>query len=287
MKNKQPTQFAVVGNPIQHSLSPIIHQYFAKQAGISLSYEKLEPSTEEPIFERTINTFFEQNGTGLNITLPFKKRAFALAKHTTSQAQATQTANTLWVQDNQIWADSTDGVGLIRSLANLTGSLENKRILLIGAGGAARSIIPALLEQKPELLVIANRTMAHAQTLSETFNALLSERIIATSSPKLVSQHYHLAINATSYGRKNDDPLPSQLLEAVEWSDLCYDLNYNQNLEPTAFCAAADLKGKQHSDGLNMLVQQAALSFSIWHQFQPDAEQVILRLRSELSSHNP
>ncbi|CDZ75956.1 Shikimate dehydrogenase [Legionella massiliensis] len=260
-------RFAVMGNPIAHSLSPFIHQRFAEQAGIALSYEKiLVPDT---LFESQVLDFFAGDGKGLNITLPFKQRAFAMAEGITARCKLAKAANTLWLSEGKLQADNTDGIGLIRDLASY-GELAGKQVLLLGAGGAARGIIGPLLAAELAGLTLVNRNEEKAKALQTEFTQLKISRLAELKT------EYDLIINATSASLAADSlALPQSLLKSTT---LCYDLAYSKT-GATAFVAWAVEQGVQAADGLGMLVEQAAEAFLIWHGVRPDARAVLTELK--------
>lgn len=264
-------RFAVIGNPIAHSLSPIIHQRFAKQFGVTLCYEKLQ--VDVSAFEQTVLDFFDQGGQGLNITSPFKLLAFQMAEVCTSRCQQAKAANTLWVHEGRLHADSTDGIGLIRDLSRHI-TLAEKKVLLLGAGGAARSIIDPLLAANIAALMVVNRTVSRAKALQTDFPKINCCALGALDSP------YDVIINATSasFG-KNALYLPKTLLKS---STYCYDLFYHVH-ESTSFLSWARQESSGGSDGLGMLIEQAAEAFGIWHGLMPDTRNLILKLRADLA----
>lgn len=245
---------AVIGNPIAHSLSPQIHHQFAAQFGMDLDYEKILGDLEH--FEQQVKDFFVSGGRGLNVTLPFKQRAFAMASQATERCRLAKAANTLWMEDGQLQADNTDGVGFVRDISRFI-KLENKAILILGAGGATRGILGPLLNAKPEKIVVANRTQSKAIELKEDF-------------PKIqigeITGRYDLIINATSASLDAQNlALPESLFTNKPF---CYDLAYNQ-VEMTPFVKLARSLGCKACDGLGMLVAQAAEAFTIWHGVRP------------------
>jgi shikimate dehydrogenase len=260
-------KFAVFGNPIKHSKSPIIHEAFAAQCNIELTYEKRLVS--EKHFEDEVTLFFEKGGAGLNITLPFKERAFNLAAKTTERAQLARAANTLYTVNNQVVADNTDGEGLVRDITINGYLLKNKRVLILGAGGACRGAIPSLLNAGVKELIIANRTEQKALAIVEE-----------VSNNKLKSLSYNqlnqvgivdIVINSTSSSVTGEVPgIPFSIMNGVE---LAYDMFYSN--KKTAFELAA-LKGgaKNSLDGKGMLIEQAAESFRIWHNEIPDTKSI-------------
>ncbi|WP_454784990.1 shikimate dehydrogenase [Legionella sp. WA2024007413] len=264
-------RFAVMGNPIAHSLSPIIHQYFAQQVNVQLTYEKIK--VDESSFEQQVSDFFTLGGKGLNITLPFKQRAFAMALHCSSRCAQAGAANTLWMEANQLHADNTDGVGIIRDLHRYI-SVESKRVLILGAGGAARGIVYPLLEHHPAELIIANRTLTKAEDFQRAFPQ------IKCLSLNALEGQFDLVINATSASLAGEFvALPAQCMSAKPF---CYDLSYEHN-EITAFVQYAKDLGCEAVDGLGMLVEQAAESFFIWHGVMPQTEEVLSLLRTHVT----
>jgi shikimate dehydrogenase len=261
-------RFAVVGNPIEHSLSPVIHQFFAKQTNVLLTYHKIK--ADEQRFEQEIIDFFAHQGKGLNITLPFKQRAFALASQRTERCTLAGAANTLWMQNQQLYADNTDGIGFIRDLSRYI-SLSGKRVLIIGAGGAARGIIPPLLANKLENLVIAYRNVAKAEEFHQAFPQVQCQNINELNKP------FDLVINATSASLAGE--LVALPKTCFAEKPFCYDLSYKQHAD-TAFVQYAKEQQCNAIDGLGMLVEQAAEAFFIWHGIMPETQEVLQFLRN-------
>jgi shikimate dehydrogenase len=260
--------FAVIGNPIDHSLSPVIHHYFAKQMNVQLSYEKIKGN--EKAFALQVKAFFNHGGKGMNVTLPFKQQAFALADQATERCKAAGAANTLWQEKGLLHADNTDGIGLLRDLQRHV-SLNNKRILVLGAGGAVRGILLPLLSAKPSFLQVANRTLSNALALQKNFPA------IHGTDFEGIKESFDVVINATSASLGNETfTFPEQCFANHPF---CYDLTYKLE-RPTAFVQYARDKGCQSVDGLGMLVEQAAEAFYIWHGMMPETQQVLDKLRS-------
>ncbi|CEG58848.1 shikimate dehydrogenase [Legionella fallonii] len=260
-------RFAVIGNPITHSLSPIIHQSFAHQAKIELSYDKIQG--DERLFEQQVSDFFIHKGKGLNVTLPFKQRAFAMAQHRTERCLLAGAANTLWICDNKLYADNTDGIGLIRDLTRYI-DLPGKRILILGTGGAARGIIHPLLAANPETLTVASRTVAKAIALQNDFPQ------IKYAGLDTLSELFDLIINATSASLEgNTIFLPEQVMS---YKPVCYDLAYQQK-QATPFVDYAKNLGCVAIDGIGMLVEQAAEAFFIWNGVKPKTESVLQLLQ--------
>lgn len=261
--------FAVIGNPIAHSLSPFIHQRFAEQLGIKLVYEKIQ-IIDEALFEKQVNDFFEQGGKGLNVTLPFKQKAFAIAALKTPRCSEAKAANTLWYAESKLHADNTDGIGLISDLSRHV-ELAGKRLLLLGAGGAARGIIGPLLAAGITDLVLVNRDKEKATNLQKDFNS------IKCASLSELKTGFDLIINATSASLSAEQIILPKLI--LKPTTLCYDLAYSRT-GPTSFVEWATAQGLSAYDGLGMLVEQAAEAFYIWHGLRPDAAAVLLRLQS-------
>ena len=274
------SRYAVIGNPINHSLSPEVHAEFARQSGIELEYDRLfAPLTE---FSQVVQEFFNSGGSGLNVTAPFKGEAAAWVDQLDAQAALTESVNTISLQvgenrHSQTKGHSTDGPGLIADLGDQWDlSLEGLRILLLGAGGAARGVIPTLLEHKPERLVVANRTLARAEALIARYRDLARCELRAQSSDTKEGD-FHLVVNATS--GLFDAAKPPEICGVA--NALCYDLSYNRDRE-TGFCRAAKQQGARDVlDGLGMLVWQAAYSFEIWHGVLPEVAPLIAKLKSK------
>lgn len=261
--------FAVIGNPIAHSLSPFIHQHFAQQTKIHLNYEKI--MGDDVSFETQVSDFFSDGGLGLNVTLPFKQRAFALATVHSARCQKAGAANTLWMKENQLHADNTDGVGLIRDMQRYT-DLQSKNILILGAGGAVRGILEPLLAVGSTQLTIANRTLEKAKALTREFPEINCISLADLSSS------FDLIINATSASlADNAIVLPAELMSRKPF---CYDLAYKAQSD-TAFIHSIKSQGCLGVDGLGMLVEQAAEAFYLWHGVRPKTEAVLSLLRHQ------
>ncbi len=271
-------QYAVFGNPIKHSRSPQIHAAFAEQTGQALHYRAHK--VELGRFAEVASEFFRNGGRGLNITVPFKLDAFEFADELSGRARRAGAVNTLARgEDGRIYGDNTDGVGMVRDINdNLGWSLAGKRILVLGAGGAVRGILGPLLKQRPEELVVANRTLEKAEALAELFAEL--GPVSGQPFEALPGRQFDIIINGTSASLSGDlPPLPSHIL-SNEGS--AYDMMYGA--EPTPFMrwAAAEAAWAV-SDGLGMLVEQAAESFCIWRGVRPDTRPVIELIRQSLS----
>jgi shikimate dehydrogenase len=260
--------YAVAGNPITHSKSPVIHQSFAEQARQKIHYGRLQPDINA--FAVAAKSFFAAGGKGMNVTVPFKLDAQAFADVLTSRAQLAGAVNTLWIKDGKIYGDNTDGAGLVRDLLAQGIAIHQARILLLGAGGAARGVIGPLLEQSPKCLVIANRSNAKAQELVKLFadlaasteSALESRALAELEDAEKTPYPFDLVINATAAGLTDESPLSTQAVANIFVpSSFAYDMVYGKS---TTFMQQALQKGARVSDGLGMLVEQAADAFLLW-----------------------
>lgn len=269
--------FAVVGNPIEHSLSPMIHNAFAKQVGIKLSYERILASIDD--FSSIVNNFLREGGTGLNVTLPFKEKAYLLVKKITERAKLAKAVNTIYLdKEGYLCGDNTDGVGLRRDLEkNLNIVLAHKEILLLGSGGAARGIVGELLKANPRRLIIANRTASRAEELVAAFDRTLAENVdLRGGGLELgVEREYDIVINASSRGFSGDEPVNFNVIAG----GVVYDLSYGLHSEP--LLRVGRNKGAIAIDGLGMLVEQAAEAFFCWHGIFPNTSALLTVLRSE------
>ena len=271
MKNSEhtvPSRYAVIGHPVEHSLSPVIHKLFADQSGEKMSYELIDAAPAH--FEEAVEHFKATGGQGLNVTVPHKESAFRLSDETGPEGARAGAVNTLsFLPDGRVRGDNTDGIGIIRDLTvNHNYSLTGIRILILGAGGATRGILGPLLDALPNELVIANRTIDHAHQLvkhiSDDKNALLH----ACSFEELKGMDpFDLLINATSAGLKGEIlPFPTGCAGPKSF---CYDLAYSA--KETPFLAwARQCSAEKTSSGWGMLVEQAAESFLIWKGFRPE-----------------
>lgn len=267
-------RYAVVGNPIAHSKSPLIHAEFARQTGQELSYNTLLAPLDG--FAGAAQEFHAAGGKGLNVTVPFKQEAWQLATRLTQRAQLAQAVNTLKFEDGDILGDNTDGAGLVRDITvNLGFDIRAKKILLMGAGGAARGVVLPLLEQCPALFAIANRTPAKAHELGQQF--LEYGDISSGDYASLAGCHFDLVINATSSSLSDQlPPLPPGVFAP---GSLAYDMMYGKGLTP--FLQFAQANGAARvADGLGMLVEQAAESFFLWRGVRPDTKPVIELLKA-------
>lgn len=272
-------RYAVIGNPIEHSRSPFIHEQFARQLGIALDYEKIKAPVDG--FAATVGQFFSGGGAGLNVTLPFKEQAAVLARRLGKRARLANAVNTLWMEQGLLHGCNTDGVGLLNDLQRLGLALQDKRILLVGAGGAAKGIILPLLDAGCARLRVINRTPARALELQARIVQQRPElaRLLSAGGLNDANGQWDLVVNATSSSLGQRPPSLSPDIYAP--GALAYDLMYAA--EPTAFMRQAQRDGAQNAaDGLGMLVGQAAESFAIWHGVMPDTEPVLAALRQRI-----
>ncbi|MDD5410013.1 MAG: shikimate dehydrogenase [Methylobacter sp.] len=269
-------RYAVFGHPIKHSKSPRIHRLFAEQTRQSLEYSAQEVPAEQ--FSAAAKQFFAEGGKGLNCTVPLKELAWNYADHKTERAQLSKAVNTLALQpDGSILGDNTDGIGLVTDLVvNHAIILAGTRILILGAGGASRGIIAPILDQSPQAMVIANRTVDKAVNLAAEFHG--KGPITGCGFDDLKNRQFDLILNATSASLSGQlPPLPAGLLAE---NGNCYDLAYGN--EPTAFVRwAKENHAAKSLDGLGMLVEQAAEAFFIWRGVRPKTRPVIELLNSE------
>ena len=270
-------RYAVMGNPVAQSKSPEIHAAFARQTGQQLSYEKILVPLDQ--FNSQVKTFFREGGKGLNVTVPFKLQAWQLAQVRSRRAEQAGSANTLLIgRDGKLYADNTDGVGMVRDIvANHHGRLCDKRILVLGAGGAVRGVLGPLLAEKPKQLVIANRTVSKAEQLARMFAK--QGKPAACGYENLAGKRFDWIINGTAASLHGElPPLPEGLLNGDAW---CYDMMYGA--QDTVFMQWARQAGAaQILDGLGMLVEQAAEAFFIWRQVRPQTQPVIEMIREQI-----
>lgn len=272
-------KYAVFGNPIKHSKSPIIHGAFARQCDLKLQYRAV--GVELDNFARAATNFFADGGSGLNVTVPFKREAFDLADELSDRARRAGAANTLTpLPGGGIRGDNTDGIGLVSDMvANLGWLLADLRVLILGAGGAVRGILEPILRERPRELLIVNRTAQRAEELAAEFSDL--GQVEGGAYSLIGSRQFDLIINGTSAGLSGEMPdLPSSLLTD---HSCCYDMVYGA--EPTVFMRwAAHHAAWAVADGLGMLVEQAAQSFYLWNKMRPETGPVIQQLRGVLAA---
>ncbi len=266
-------RYAVIGNPVSHSQSPTIHRLFAQQTGQDMDYQALLAPLDG--FAATLARFAASGGRGCNVTLPFKRQAFELATKISARARAAGAVNTLSFDGSETLADNTDGDGLVRDLCtNLGRTIAGQRLLLLGAGGAARGVLRPLLLEGPRTLTIANRSSDKALVLAQEFS------VAGCSLEELQGQEFDLVINATSAGL-GEAPLklPAGLFAA---GSSAYEMVYGRE---TPFMSQARREGAVLvADGLGMLVEQAAESFLLWRGLRPDTAPVLAQLRSVAKS---
>lgn len=271
-------RYAVVGNPVSHSKSPLIHAAFARQTGQDIAYDRLLAPLED--FEGTVRRFFREGGHGLNVTVPFKREAWDLVDRCEGGALAAEAVNTIKLEGGKLLGYNTDGIGLVSDLEqNLGIAIAGRRVLLMGAGGASHGVLQPLLERRPDSMVVANRTPGRAEALVRHFQryaALAKGGLAARPYADLSGLQFELVINATSAGLEGAmPPLPDGLFAP---GALAYDMMYGRE---TAFLAFARAHGAACADGLGMLVEQAAESFRIWRGIRPLTAPVIEQLRGD------
>lgn len=268
-------RYAIIGHPVAHSKSPEIHAMFARDTGQDLTYERLLAPLEG--FQQVVEQFRRDGGRGANVTVPFKLEASRYASELTDRARLAGAANTLRFDADRIAGDNTDGAGLYADLVNNLGVvLSGSRILMVGAGGAARGVIGPLLTAKPALLVITNRTYARAEEVARQFGG--DRRPVAMPLQQLPSQRFDVVINATAASLT--DSLPAVPVACFDAGSLAYDMMYG--IGQTPFLALASQAGARTADGLGMLVEQAAEAFFVWRGVRPATLPVIKHLRGQL-----
>ena len=278
MSRPEPDRYAVFGNPIDHSRSPAIHAAFADLTGQHITYEKLLAPRDS--FAAAVAQFIASGGRGANVTVPFKLEAHALAQTLTPRAAAAGAVNTLcFGADGTISGDNTDGVGLVRDLrVNAGVAIGGRRILLLGAGGAARGVLLPLLAERPAQLVVANRSAAKATELVAAFQQYRGNTELVASNLGDLTAGFDVVINATSASLDGSVPAVSAAIFAP--GALAYDMMYAAT--PTAFLALAQGHGATVRDGLGMLVEQAAEAFFVWRGVRPPTATVLADLRASL-----
>ena len=255
-------KYAVFGNPIEHSMSPLIHEYFAKNLKINLSYVPILGSLGK--FEKEAKIFLGNGGSGFNVTLPFKEDAFKLAETKSKIARITGSVNTISIKNGIIHGDNTDGIGFVKDMKNnIEYDLNDKKILVVGAGGAAMGVIPSILNENPSELKIYNRTFEKAKSLSDSFENI--GPVEAVSQDKIHKHNFDLIINATSIGINNIKFELSKKILNTE--TVCYDMSYGKI--SNSFKMWSNENNLKFHDGLGMLLEQAAESFYIWELQRP------------------
>lgn len=271
-------RYAVFGNPVAHSKSPQIHRIFAEQTHQSMEY--VSQCVPLDGFNQAVEDFMAQGGKGLNITVPFKQEALTVAGQLTERARLAGAVNTLVLSEGgTLLGDTTDGVGMVRDIRqNLQWPVAGRRVLVLGAGGAVRGVLEPLLAEQPAQLVVANRTVQKAEQLADLFPDIAT--ISGSGFDALAGSQFDLVINGTSASLSGElPPLPRDLLADGAH---CYDMMYGS--KPTPFMSWAQHQGVMAcSDGLGMLVEQAAESFALWRGVRPETAQVIAGIRRQLT----
>jgi shikimate dehydrogenase len=267
-------RYAVVGNPIAQSKSPIIHTMFAEACGHCISYERIEGSLGR--FAETADAFRASGGLGVNVTAPFKLDAFAYATRASEAAKIAGAANALKFEGDDVYAENFDGVGLLRDIEkNLNVAIDGKRVLILGAGGATRGALTPLLRANPSEILVANRDVGKAQTLVREIATRTGARARATSYETLPENYFEIILNATSSSLSQALPPISAALFAR--CTLAYDLTYGKGLTPFLKLSQQS-SSAQIVDGVGMLVEQAAEAFAWWRGVRPDTKDVIKTL---------
>jgi shikimate dehydrogenase len=275
-KFDHPKRYAVMGHPVSHSKSPLIHKQFAHQFKHNLEYTAID--VDPGGIAQAVEQYRANGGKGLNVTVPFKQDAYKLADNLSDRAKHAGAVNTLMFEsDGRVFGDNTDGTGLVHDLIhNLGVPIKDKSVLVMGAGGAVRGVLGPLLKQHPKLVVVANRTVGRAKELAEVFDHY--GKLKACGYEDLKGHRFDIVINGTSASLQDEVPsLPASLFAR---NALAYDMMYGDR--PTAFMIWAEHHGAETvSDGLGMLVEQAAESYFVWHGVRPDTKPVITELRKQ------
>ena len=259
-------QFAVIGNPIEQSRSPELHHAFAQSLGLELDYQKRLAPLDG--FEQSMQQFFDAQGLGLNVTVPFKEQAYARCDVLTERAKIAKAVNTLWRVDGQLYGDNTDGQGLVDAIKALDWPLQHSKILIIGAGGATRGVIYPLAQAGADKIVIANRTVERAMQLVADLQPAVAGTTLSACGLDQLQGEFDLVINATSASLSGDALI---LPEALQFN-FAYEMAYGK---ASSFLEQAKLRGIAHSDGYGMLVGQAVEAFAIWHGVRPALKQFL------------
>jgi shikimate dehydrogenase len=279
MNNKLKEKYGVIGDPISHSRSPEIHKLFAQQFNEKIDYNKYHIKADN--LKQFIIDFHSSGGRGLNITLPHKMSAMNSVNVLSPNAIQAKAINTIYFNGNEIIGDNTDGIGLIADLRNnFQVEIKNKKILILGAGGAVRGIIGSLIKENPSHIEIANRTISHAEKISKDFS---NEASIKTCTIEELNEkgNFDLIINAISFDTNNKDIALSKNI--ISKSSICYDLSYNSS--PTQFMLWAMKNGANFAiQGWGMLIEQAAESYLIWKKIRPDTSAILKQINVTSSS---
>jgi shikimate dehydrogenase len=265
-------RYALIGLPLGHTKSPLIHAEFARQTGEDLTYEAIEAPADG--FRATVDRFRAEGGRGINVTLPFKLEAFSYATELMDRARLAGAVNCMKFDDDRAIAENFDGVGLVNDIqVNLGHSMRGRRVLLMGAGGAARGALLPFLEQQPALLVVVNRTVAKAKALREPFAA--RGNLVTSGYPDIADRPFDIVVNATSASLRGE--LPPVSSAAFAEGCLAYDLVYGKGLTPF-LRVAKDAGAGKIADGIGMLVEQAAEAFVWWRGVRPATQALIQKL---------
>ena len=259
-------KFAVLGHPISHSLSPKIHQYFASQFGIHLDYQRID--VESKNFKKTLSELKREGYEGLNITLPLKNLAYEICDELSLKAKQTKSVNTISIKEDKLFGDTTDGLGLVTDLLTKHVSLENKKILVIGAGGASNGVMFDLITQHPQAIFLTNRTISKSHDMVDYWTSLAKENGVFLNILRIKEDiTFDLIINATSSSLGDSRAVFPENLNGYYWYDMMYG-------KKTPFLLMAEQNKAKFSDGLGMLVEQAAAAFKIWHHQKPDTQSI-------------
>ena len=259
-------KFAVLGHPILHSLSPKIHQYFANQFGIHLDYHKIDVKSMN--FKKTLISLRQEGYEGFNITLPLKNIAYEICDELSLRAEQTKSVNTISIKEDKLFGDTTDGLGLVTDLISKNVSLENKKILVIGAGGASNGVMFDLISQHPQGIFLTNRTISKSHDMVDYWKSLAKENGVFLNILRFKEDiTFDLIINATSSSLGDSRAVFPENLKGHFWYDMMYG-------KQTPFLLMAEQNKAKFSDGLGMLVEQAAAAFNIWHRQKPDTQSI-------------
>ena len=259
-------KFAVLGHPISHSLSPKIHQYFASQFGIHLDYHKIDVKSMN--FKKTLISLRQEGYEGFNITLPLKNIAYEICDELSLRAEQTKSVNTISIKEDKLFGDTTDGLGLVTDLLTKHVSLENKKILVIGAGGASNGVMFDLITQHPQAIFLTNRTISKSHDMVDYWTSLAKENGVFLNILRFKEDiTFDLIINATSSSLGDSRVVFPENLNGYYWYDMMYG-------KKTPFLLMAEQNKAKFSDGLGMLVEQAAAAFKIWHHQKPDTQSI-------------
>lgn len=265
-----PKQFAVIGHPINHSLSPNIHLLFAKEFDFPIGYERVDIDRESLL--RRLDEFKDKEYSGLNVTLPLKHDAYLLCQELSKKAQLCESVNTISIKNNQLHGDTTDGIGLIRDLANKGINLNQARCLLVGAGGVANGVMADIIECSPSELYLTNRTIEKSILMESYWKNYAKKHSVLLKVEEIQGEnlsYYDVIINATSAGFSSEiSPIPDRIINNETY---CYDMTYGME---TPFMKQALKLNARACDGLGMLIEQAAESFRIWHNLLPQTQNI-------------